>query len=123
MRDPGIFESWKEIAEYLHRTPKTCQRWERELGLPIHRLDGSPKASVFAYKEEIDRWLKEKLQERQIAGKTSSRVGRRGRKFLRIAFLGIPGLAAAFAAVWVFIKPPVRRPALGFHEITFLGIA
>ena len=123
MRDPGIFESWKEIAEYLHRTPKTCQRWEHELGLPIHRLDGSPKASVFAYKEEIDRWLKEKLQEGQAAGETSRHLGRPWPRFLKIALLGIPVLAAALAAYLVFLKPPARRPALGFQEITFLGNA
>ena len=123
MRDPGIFDSWKEIAEYLHRTPKTCQRWEHELGLPIHRLDGSPKASVFAYKEEIDLWLKEKLQEREIAEKTAHRISRPGQRFLRTVVLGILGLAATFAAYWVFFKSPARRPALGFHEITFLGNA
>jgi len=31
------------------------------MGLPVHRLDGSPKARVFAYKNELDRWLEEKL--------------------------------------------------------------
>jgi TolB-like protein/Tfp pilus assembly protein PilF len=70
MAEGRILESWKEIAEYLRRTPKTCQRWERELDLPIHRLDGSPKASVFAYQDELDRWLNEKLHEREWAPKT-----------------------------------------------------
>jgi TolB-like protein len=65
MAEGRVFDSWKEIAEYLRRSSKTCQRWERELDLPIHRLDGSPKASVFAYQDELDRWLNEKLHERK----------------------------------------------------------
>ncbi|MGB6339237.1 MAG: VCBS repeat-containing protein [Candidatus Aminicenantaceae bacterium] len=60
MLEKDILESWKEIARYLHRDVRTCQRWERELGLPVQRLDDSPKARVFAYKEDIDCWLKEK---------------------------------------------------------------
>jgi TolB-like protein/Flp pilus assembly protein TadD len=57
-----ILDSWKEIASYLRRTEKTCRKWEKELGLPIHRLDGTPKASVFAYLEELDRWLEDTLK-------------------------------------------------------------
>ncbi|RPJ00552.1 MAG: tetratricopeptide repeat protein, partial [Candidatus Aminicenantes bacterium] len=44
-----ILESWKEIAAHLNRNVRTCQMWERDHGLPVHRLDGSPKARVFAY--------------------------------------------------------------------------
>jgi len=59
MENKKILESWKEIADYLNRTEKTCRRFEQELGLPVHRLEKTPKARVFAYKEEIDRWIKE----------------------------------------------------------------
>lgn len=58
-----VLESWKEIAAYLNRNIRTCRRWEEELGLPIRRLDGSPRARVFAYPAELDRWLGEKLRE------------------------------------------------------------
>jgi tetratricopeptide (TPR) repeat protein len=61
-----ILESWKEIAAHLHRNVRTCQIWEQEMGLPIHRLDGSPKARVFAYPDELDRWIDEKLHEQEI---------------------------------------------------------
>ena len=49
-------ESWKEIAAHLNRTVRTVQRWEREQGLPVHRLQHNKLASVFAYVEELDRW-------------------------------------------------------------------
>jgi tetratricopeptide (TPR) repeat protein len=58
-----VLQSWKEIAAYLGRDVRTCRRWEQDLGLPIHRLDGSSKARVMAYKDEVDWWLDAKLHE------------------------------------------------------------
>ena len=63
MSTRDILDSWKAISAYVGRTARTCRRWEVELGLPIHRLDGSPKSHVFAYKGELDRWLEKKLHE------------------------------------------------------------
>jgi len=56
----GLLDSWKEISAYLNRNIRTCQTWERELGLPVHRLNGSPRAHVFAYTGELDAWRDEK---------------------------------------------------------------
>lgn len=56
-----FLDSWKEISDYLERSEKTCRKWEKEFGLPIHRLEDSPKARVFAYREELDKWIREKL--------------------------------------------------------------
>jgi hypothetical protein len=54
----SIFEqclgSWKEIAAYLRHDLRTVQRWERERGLPIHRIPGAKRSGVFAYTEELD---------------------------------------------------------------------
>src|SRR5215475_9027392 len=48
-------DSWKEIASYLRRHERTVRRWERE-GLPVRRHTHKKKASVYAYKPEIDGW-------------------------------------------------------------------
>jgi formylglycine-generating enzyme required for sulfatase activity len=56
VKDREVLDSWKEIAAYLGRSEKTCRRLEKELGLPVHRLEDSPKARVFAYQVEIDQW-------------------------------------------------------------------
>ena len=56
-----VLDSWKEISAYLGRSEVTCRRLEQELGLPVHRLEDSPKARVYAYKDEIDLWI-EKTQ-------------------------------------------------------------
>ena len=61
-REEPLLESWKEISAYLKRSVRTCRRWESKLGLPIHRLDGTPSARVFAYPAELDQWLGEKLR-------------------------------------------------------------
>ena len=49
-------DSWKEIAVYLRRGERTVQRWEREQGLPVHRLVHDKLGSVYAYKSELDAW-------------------------------------------------------------------
>ncbi|RPI11345.1 MAG: hypothetical protein EHM65_07175, partial [Acidobacteriales bacterium] len=49
-------DSWKEIATYLHRGTRTVQRWEREEGLPIHRLQHDKLGSVYAFKAELEAW-------------------------------------------------------------------
>ena len=49
-------DSWKEIARYLKRGARTVQRWEREEGLPVHRLRHDKLGSVYAYPEELDAW-------------------------------------------------------------------
>jgi TolB-like protein/Flp pilus assembly protein TadD len=49
-------ESWGEIAAYLRREIRTVQRWEKNLGLPIHRLQVGKISSVYAYPSELDKW-------------------------------------------------------------------
>ncbi len=49
-------DSWKAIAEYLQRDLATVRRWEKA-GLPVHRVPGVGRRSVFAYRGEIDTWL------------------------------------------------------------------
>ncbi len=71
MDEKKILQSWKEIASYLGRAERTCRRWEKEFGLPVHRMDGSPRASVFAYEEELDRWLDRLLHEKKISSRKS----------------------------------------------------
>lgn len=50
-------DSWKEIAAFFGRDERTVKRWEKERGLPIHRLPGKGKGGVFAYARELEDWL------------------------------------------------------------------
>jgi excisionase family DNA binding protein len=50
-------DSWKEIAAYLGRDLRTVRRWEKDKGLPVHRVPGGERKPIFAYRTEIDAWL------------------------------------------------------------------
>ena len=49
--------SWKEIAVFLNHSESTVKRWERERGLPVHRVPGGERGGVYAFAAELDRWL------------------------------------------------------------------
>ena len=56
-RGSGVrLDSWKAIAAHLKRDVATVRRWEKDLGLPVHRVAGGGR-SVFAYPDQIDAWL------------------------------------------------------------------
>jgi TolB-like protein/Tfp pilus assembly protein PilF len=83
-----MLSSWKEISSYLGRTVRTCQRLEA-MGLPVHRIDGSPKAHVFAYPNELDAWLTAKVDEHKP----------RPRPLRRALFIGAGLVVVGTAAV------------------------
>jgi hypothetical protein len=56
--DGDRLDSWKEIAVYLHREVRTAERWEKREGLPVHRHTHPNGSSVYAFKHEIDAWLR-----------------------------------------------------------------
>lgn len=47
---------WKEISAFLGTSPRTAQRWETELGLPVHRVGKGPRAPVHASRAELSAW-------------------------------------------------------------------
>jgi tetratricopeptide (TPR) repeat protein len=55
--DQQRLDSWKEIGHYFGRDERTVKRWERERGLPVHRVPGSGRGRVYAYPHELAEWL------------------------------------------------------------------
>jgi hypothetical protein len=53
-------DSWKEIASYMRRGVRTVQRWHEVLNLPVHHIASSPKSPVFAFRDELDRWVQQR---------------------------------------------------------------
>jgi tetratricopeptide (TPR) repeat protein len=49
---------WKEIAAFFGRDERTVRRWEQQRGLPVHRISGGARSLVFAYTDELERWLR-----------------------------------------------------------------
>lgn len=92
-------DSWKEIAAFLGRDVRTCQRWEKELDLPVHRFESASRPRVFAYRQEIERW---------IGGLSNDpRLEKQKRGPVPILITLIGGAAVLLAAVLVF--RPINR--------------
>jgi Flp pilus assembly protein TadD len=119
--------SWKEIAVFLDHSESTVKRWERDRGLPVHRIPGGERGGVFAYPGELADWLKGKSSEleaddtatgdQEIVGSTetgdasegkldplpSERASRRaGLGNARQARLAVIGMAAALAGAGIY---------------------
>ncbi len=60
-------DSWKEIAAFFGRDERTVRRWEKERGLPAHRVPGGERGGVFAYTDELREWLKGRVGELEAA--------------------------------------------------------
>ncbi len=123
MAEENLLQSWKEIAAYLGRSERTCRRWETEFRLPVHRMDGSLRGSVFAYKTELDRWMDEILHEEEEPSSVTSRP--RSTKYLTI-ILALSIILASVLAVVVFRigrpepenPPPSDNPTLAILPFT-----
>jgi tetratricopeptide (TPR) repeat protein len=48
---------WKAIGQFLHCTERTARRWEAFRGMPVHRIPGGGRSSVWASAEELSGWL------------------------------------------------------------------
>ena len=113
MGDEDLLQSWKEIAAHLGRSERTCRRWETEFRLPVHRMDGSLRGSVFAYKTELDRWMDEILHEEEEPSSVTSRS--RSTKHMAI-ILALSIILASALAVVVFrigFPEPESPPSSG----------
>ncbi|MFI5117260.1 MAG: tetratricopeptide repeat protein [Terriglobales bacterium] len=60
-------DSWKEIASFFRRDERTVKRWEKERGLPVHRLQDSATGRVYAYSDELLRWMKSPVSAEPVA--------------------------------------------------------
>src|SRR5271170_3926104 len=49
---------WKAIGQFLGCTGRTARRWESERALPVHRVPGVGRSSVWADPEELTTWLR-----------------------------------------------------------------
>jgi hypothetical protein len=113
----GLLTSWKEIAAYLDCDERTSRRWEQNFGLPIHRMEGSPKSRVYAYKDELDTWRKEKLNGvLKTNGKELSALKRRGSKTAKMLLWLMPLVVVIiFPAIFLFRSSPGQPQPADFR--------
>lgn len=103
--DPSSSErldSWKAIAAYLKRGVRTVQRWEREEGLPVHRLTHQKRGTVYARPEELDAWWAERGSELDNKERPEAELSVPRARSRRSALLGwlTVGTVAALILAW-----------------------
>jgi TolB-like protein len=113
-------DSWKEIAAFFGRDERTVRRWEKERGLPAHRVPGGARGSVFAYTNELADWLKGRSEELDIEDPVSQEVADAQRDFARAVTIQplpvasqTPGqvLPVQILPTQIFPPQPVPQPA------------
>ena len=121
---------WKAIGQFLGCTERTARRWESERTLPVHRIPGGSRSSVWANAEELKGWLQALPAETQAtpcaepaaaeptspsapapsASGEPAPVSVPERARWMVAGAAIIALAAVSVAAWEF-SLPVMRPA------------
>jgi|WetSurMetagenome_2_1015567.scaffolds.fasta_scaffold75946_3 hypothetical protein len=123
---------WKDISAFLRTSERTAQRWEDELGLPVHRF-GQSHRMVFAIPSELRAWRQSaavrtalhefdelpELPEGRLAtppgGVPSQPVRSRlltPRRAL-VLLVGIAVLVLGSVAAWTVWKKPASRASEG----------
>ncbi len=106
-----ILNSWKEISKYLGLEVRTAQRWEKELGLPIFRIKKFSKTYVYAYSDELDKWMAKSLKRKT----NPNRKKLKKHKLLMAAFL--PTLATLTIIFFLLFLPGLKNPRLSSFKI------
>jgi Tol biopolymer transport system component len=105
-------DSWKEIAVYLKRDERTVRRWENE-GLPIHRRAHKKQASVYAFKLELDAWLKNGR-----SGPEPDRASFAMRRIMKVPIWSLMIGVAVLVMVWAAWRLPPRRTNFAERRLT-----
>ncbi|HWX69878.1 MAG TPA: tetratricopeptide repeat protein [Steroidobacteraceae bacterium] len=100
---------WKAIGQYLRCTERTARRWEADRGMPVHRIPGGGRSSVWATPGELSAWLQALPSEVQATLRAEASTDASG-----TAAAGEPGGATAA------VNPPRRTLWLA---VAFLLVA
>jgi len=105
---------WSDVAAHLRKSVRTAQRWEKICSLPVHRITTPNGEVVYAFRTELDEWLRARQPKVPIP-KTSTFPGgpsrpTRMRLLLVGAAIGI-AVSTAIAAILLFGVPFAARTA------------
>ncbi|MGA3212710.1 MAG: hypothetical protein ABSD20_15495 [Terriglobales bacterium] len=117
-------DSWKEIAAFFGRDERTVKRWEKERALPVHRVPGSERGGVFAYRGELTRWLNSNLKD-ETKDKANPRPAHIGElvEFPTLDEEGAPILPFSNAGASVPVtKGPFWKPVRGAWLLAIAAI-
>jgi Tol biopolymer transport system component len=104
-------DSWKEIASYVGRDVRTVIRWEQLGGLPVYRVPVGQRQAVYAYRHEIDTWLKRGAPGNNALAEllevASARAGLPGGAVDTVARSPVPGSDQVRAAPWSGLRATI----------------
>lgn len=106
-----VLDGWTEIAEHFGKSVRTVQRWEKELGLPVRRLQSADvidsSGRVFAYREELEEWRR--TQASRATDRARSGTARAWKIALCLVAVSVP---AALLSLAPTTPDPGRRTTL-----------
>jgi Tol biopolymer transport system component len=113
-------DSWKDIARYLNRDVRTVQRWEETGGLPVYRrTEGRVRGAVFAYKSELDEWLRQSPPPPNGKEEQPARGATPRWRTWRVLWVAVPVLIlAAGGLVWRLARPKPAAPPIRVVPLT-----
>jgi tetratricopeptide (TPR) repeat protein len=117
-------DGWKLIAAHFGRERSTVIRWATERGMPVHRIPGPGRSSVYALTEELDAWLEadratgdgpdDDSSVAPVGGPASGGLREEGRlarlRSRRVLAFVVPGaIAVASLSAWAINRDPPRQ--------------
>jgi hypothetical protein len=113
--DKGLLTSWKEISDHLDVDERTCRRWELGLRLPVHRMEGTSRSRVYAYRDELDAWRKLKLNGSLPAPDSSVAESKVHRAKIKQTYRWFVPIATAIVALAIFLAHSRTGPPADFR--------
>ena len=104
-------KSWKEIAAFFGANERTVKRWEAERGMPVHRLPGGARATVFAEVSQLEAWLHGQARNGLAPAVEETRAGAAREPARQNLLIGIAALAAAAVGSVALLGSSNRAPA------------
>jgi hypothetical protein len=95
-----ILSSWKEVAAFLKCSVRSCIRWEKEAGLPVHRTLDARGSRIYAHRAELEAWLRARPQPSEAPIKRGTKL----EKLIKPALLLVP-LSALVLVVLLLVRP------------------
>jgi len=80
-----ILNGWKQISQHLDRGVRTAQRWESQLGMPVHRPALKDRSAVVAFSDELELWLCRSPREARDEHAESRGAGQTGKSPLPLS--------------------------------------
>lgn len=106
--------SWKEIASFFGTDERTVKRWEQR-GLPVRRVPGGARATVYADVADLEAWFRGHSSEPE--GETDAPPERPANRRLSTAILGgLVAIGLAGAAIYALDRPDGQQAGAKHHQ-------